>query len=83
MRTLIPLLMLSLVATVAFGQPVVTTIYDIQNGTIPPGTHVQVNNVVVTAGPYEFTSTGAYCFVEEQAGGMYSGIEVYLSLIHI
>jgi len=76
-RTLIPLLMLSLVATVAFGQPVVTTIYDIQNGTIPPGTHVQVNNVVVTAGPYEFTSTGAYCFVEEQAGGMYSGIEVY------
>jgi len=76
-RTLLAVVLLSLVATVAFGQPVVTTIYDIQNGTIPPGTHVQVNDVVVTAGPYEFTSTGAYCFVEERAGGMYSGIEVY------
>jgi hypothetical protein len=27
--------------------------------------------------PYELTSSGAYCMVEEPAGGMYSGVEVY------
>ena len=53
------------------------TIYDIQNGTIPEGTRVNVEIVVVTSAPYEFTSSGAYCFVEEPSQGAFSGVQVY------
>jgi hypothetical protein len=53
------------------------SIYDIQNGTIPPGQPVQVGCAIVTVAPYEYTSTGAYCFVMAPDGGPYSGVEVY------
>jgi hypothetical protein len=69
-------------AVIALAIPAVTlavpaTIYDIQDGTIPTGTRVEVYGVVVTAGSYELTSSGAYIMVEEPGGGMYSGVEVY------
>jgi hypothetical protein len=69
------------VALILFAVPasaqLVTTIYDIQNGTVPTGTYVRVENVIVTAGPDEFTTSGAYCFIEESMGGPYSGLELY------
>ena len=54
-------------------------IIPIQDGTYPSGTPVTVHNVIVVAGPYEYTSTGAYCFVQEQCPfiGPYTGVEVY------
>jgi hypothetical protein len=70
-------LLLALVV-VAFAAPAFgATIYEIQDGTIPTGTDVTVENVIVMNQPYTFTSTGAYCMVEESGGGMYSGVEVY------
>jgi len=74
MKKLILLAVVIFAVSTAFADD---TIYDIQNGTIPSGTYVNVEGVVVTAGPYEYTSTGAYCFVEEPGGGAYSGVEVY------
>ena len=52
---------------------------EIQDGTILAGERVTVENVMVTAGPYEYTTTGAYCFVGELCLAPYSGIEVYWS----
>lgn len=74
MKNLILFAVLVLVATTAFADD---TIYDIQNGTIPSGTPVNVEGVVVTSGAYEFTTSGAYCFVEEPGAGAYSGVQVY------
>lgn len=74
MKKLILLGIVALAVSPAFADD---TIYDIQSGVIPSGTPVNVEDVIVTAGPYEYTSSGAYCFVEEPAGGAYSGIEVY------
>lgn len=76
MKLLIAVALACLIAVPAFGQ-IPTTIYDIQNGTHPSGTWVSVNGVVVTAGSYELTSSGAYIMVEEPTGGQYSGVEVY------
>jgi hypothetical protein len=74
--------LLLLTAVVALAIPVVAvavpaTIYEIQDGTYPSGTAVEVYGVVVTAGSYELTSSGAYIMVEEPGGGQYSGVEVY------
>jgi hypothetical protein len=74
MKKLILLAVVALAVSTAYADD---TIYDIQNGTIPSGTYVNVEGVVVTAGPYEFTSSGAYCFVEEPNAGAYSGVQVY------
>jgi predicted extracellular nuclease len=74
--------LLLVTAVIALAIPVVAaavpaTIYEIQDGTIPAGTRVEVQAVVVTAGSYELTASGAYIMVEEPLGGQYSGIEVY------
>ncbi len=74
MRKVLVIAILALAVSTAYADD---TIYDIQNGTIPSGTHVNVEIVVVTAAPYEYTSSGAYCFVEEPGRGAYSGVEVY------
>jgi hypothetical protein len=74
MKNLILFAVVALVATAAFADD---TIYDIQNGTIPSGTAVNVEGVVVTSGAYEYTTSGAYGFVEEPMAGAYSGVQVY------
>ncbi len=76
MKLLVAAGLACLIAVPAFGQ-VPTTIYDIQNGTHPSGTWVEVSGVVVTAGWSELTASGAYIMVEEPGGGQYSGVEVY------
>ena len=76
MKLLLAVALVCLIAVPALGQ-IPTTIYDIQNGTHPAGTWVSVSGVVVTAGSYELTASGAYIMVEEPAGGQYSGVEVY------
>ena len=74
MKSLVLFVVLMMAVSAAFADD---TIYDIQNGTIPSGTSVAVEIVVVTAGPYEYTTSGAYCFVEEPSQGAYSGVQVY------
>ena len=74
MKALLTLAIVVALAGVAFADD---TIYDVQNGTIPEGTRVTIEGVIVTAAPGEFS--GAYCFVEEPGAGPYSGIEVYFS----
>ncbi len=51
------------------------TIYDLQMDMVQPNTPVEVVDVVVTTGP---TYKGDVFYVEEMAGGKYSGISVYL-----
>ncbi|MCA9660434.1 MAG: hypothetical protein KC486_18970 [Myxococcales bacterium] len=51
------------------------TIYDLQMGTVAPNTPVEIKDVVVTTG---LTFKGDAFFVEDPAGGEYSGIYVYL-----
>ncbi len=72
MKALLTLAIVIALAGVAFADD---TIYDVQNGTIPEGTRVTIEGVIITAAPNEFSD--AYCFVEEPDGGPYSGIEVY------
>lgn len=77
MKKLILLAVLALAVSTAYADD---TIYDIQmnaGGLYPPGTAVVVEGVVVTSGPTEFTTSGAYCFVEEPGAGAYSGVQVY------
>jgi len=52
------------------------TIEQIQNGTVPTGTQVEVDNVIVTAIDNFGGSTGNI-WVEDPAGGEYSGVLVY------
>ncbi|HEY8375588.1 MAG TPA: hypothetical protein VIK91_03825 [Nannocystis sp.] len=52
------------------------TIYDIQQGKVPPQTVVTVENVVVTS-PLTFKGDGF--FVQDPMGGPYSGIYVYIN----
>jgi hypothetical protein len=47
------------------------TIYEVQDGTIPEGTPVEIYSVVVTA------VTGTGFFAQEPAGGEYSGVIVF------
>ncbi len=51
------------------------TIYELQMDMVPPNTPVEVVDVVVTSG---LTYKGDVFYVEEMAGGKYSGIAVYL-----
>ncbi|NVB36619.1 hypothetical protein G6O69_02160 [Pseudenhygromyxa sp. WMMC2535] len=56
-----------------------TTIFDIQGGVITPETVVSVNGVVVTSPLYiDEDDQGGTVFVEDPAGGQYSGISLYL-----
>lgn len=57
-----------------------TTIYDIQQGMITLGDPVTVENVVVTSG-LTFKKDGF--FVEDPAGGLYSGIFVYINMLAV
>ncbi|PCC75041.1 hypothetical protein SAMN02745121_03754 [Nannocystis exedens] len=52
------------------------TIFDIQQGMVPEGNVVTVENVVVTS-PLTFKKDGF--FVQDPAGGEYSGIYVYIN----
>ncbi|HEY1555515.1 MAG TPA: hypothetical protein VGF94_11840 [Kofleriaceae bacterium] len=52
------------------------TIQDIQNGTVPTGTQVEIDNVIVTAID-NFGATTGNIWVEEPGGGPYSGVLVY------
>jgi hypothetical protein len=74
MKTLLLIAAIAIVVTPAFADD---TIYEIQDGTIPAGTMVTVENVIVTSDAYDFTTAGAYCFVQEPAGGPWSGVQVY------
>jgi predicted extracellular nuclease len=56
--------------------PLDTTIYNIHNGAVPEGTAVKLTDVVVTS-PAALARRGM--FVEDPAGGEYSGIFVYCS----
>ena len=52
-----------------------TTIYDIQQGLIPEGSVVNLTDIVVTS-PVE--PDGSLVFVQEQNGGAWSGIALYM-----
>jgi hypothetical protein len=52
------------------------TIEMIQNGTVPTGTQVEIDNVIVTAID-NFGGTTGNLWVEDPAGGAYSGVLVY------
>ena len=54
------------------------SIYDVQQGNVSEGTVVSFNNVIVTSPTYIKTDGSGYFFVEEPAGGEYSGIVVYM-----
>lgn len=51
------------------------TIYDIQKGSVEDGATVTLTDVVVTSG---LTAEGDGFFVQEQAGGEYSGMYIFL-----
>lgn len=51
------------------------TIYDIQEGSVEDGATVTLTDVVVTSG---LTAEGDGFFVQEQAGGAYSGMYIFL-----
>lgn len=53
-----------------------TTIYDIQEGRVAPGTLVTLENVVVSAVDLYGSRTGGV-YVQEAAGGAYSGVFVF------
>ncbi len=73
MKALVLTAALALVVGVAFAED---TIYDIQNGTIAPGTAVTVEGVVVTGAPADYYG-GGYCYASEPGGGPFSGVMVY------
>jgi hypothetical protein len=54
------------------------SIYDVQQGNISEGTVVSFNDVIVTSPTYTKTDGSGYFFVEEPAGGEYSGIVVFM-----
>lgn len=53
------------------GDMIGNTIYEVQDGTLPEGTPVEIYSVVVTA------VTGSGFFAQEPAGGEYSGVIVF------
>ena len=57
------------------GESANVTIFDIQQGMVPEGTVVTIRDVVVTS-PVNFEKNGV--FVQEQQGGEFSGIYLYM-----
>jgi hypothetical protein len=55
-----------------------TTIYDVQSETTPEGSSVSLRSVVVTAIDTFGGRTGAI-YVQEQAGGAFSGVQLFIS----
>ena len=74
MKTLLLGIVIAMMVVPAFADD---TIYDIQNGTIAEGTHVTLEDVVVTVGCSELYPDLRYMYIQEPAGGEYSGIMVY------
>ncbi len=54
------------------------SIYDVQQGNISVGTVVSFNDVIVTSPTFIRTDGAGFFFVEEPAGGEYSGIVVFM-----
>jgi len=81
MRHIFRVLVLAAVATTlgvaAVQAQVATTIYDIQQGVHPAGTHVGITGAVVIGVDSRPTSFGLY--VQAPAGGAYSGLLVFLN----
>ena len=60
------------------GANVPTTIYEVQMGTIPEKTYVDLEDVVVTSQFFTDSKANGGFFIAEQPGGEYSGIQVYV-----
>ena len=60
------------------GGNVAATIYDIQMGTVPDKTYVDVKDVVVTSPFFTDAKMNGNFFIAEAGGGEYSGIQVYV-----
>jgi hypothetical protein len=56
-----------------------TLIYDLRQGEVTQGSLVLLENVVASSGLTWSNSPDAYFFVQEPAGGAYSGIKVYVN----
>jgi len=60
------------------GANVPSTIYEVQMGTVPDKTYVDLKDVVVTSPYFTDSKDNGGFFIAEQAGGEYSGIQVYV-----
>ncbi|HEY0137613.1 MAG TPA: hypothetical protein VGB85_26190, partial [Nannocystis sp.] len=60
------------------GANVPSTIYEVQMGNVPDKTYVDLKDVVVTSQFFTDAKDNGGFFIAEQAGGEYSGIQVYV-----